>query len=30
MGRYPAMMPEIKGRTHLTGCHEFVTDLDDP
>jgi trans-L-3-hydroxyproline dehydratase len=29
-GPYRAVIPEIEGRAHITGCHEFVIDPEDP
>ena len=27
---YPAIIPEIEGTAHITGCHEFLIDPTDP
>ena len=29
-GPHPAVIPEVAGRAHITGRHEFVLDPDDP
>jgi trans-L-3-hydroxyproline dehydratase len=29
-GPYPAVIPEVGGTAHITGCHEFLIDPDDP
>jgi proline racemase len=30
VGAYPAVVPEVTGRAHLTGFHTFVLDAEDP
>jgi proline racemase len=30
VGGIPAVVPEVTGRAHLTGFHQFVLDPDDP
>ncbi len=30
VGQLPAVVVEIKGAAHITGCHEFVCDAEDP
>jgi len=29
-GPYPAVIPEVEGSAHITGCHRFVIDPSDP
>jgi proline racemase len=30
VGEYPAILPRVAGRAHLTGLHQFVLESDDP
>jgi proline racemase len=30
VGPFPAVVPEVEGRAHITGVHRFVLDPDDP
>jgi proline racemase len=29
-GPYPAIIPEVEGTAHITGCHQFLIDATDP
>ncbi len=30
VGRHPGIIPEISGRAHITGLHQFILEADDP